>query len=521
MANVSGKEAGGFGNLRLKDIISALDGVRLIGDTEAGVTGVCLDSRAVQGGPGESGPLFVAIPGEHVDGRDFVKTAVDSGASAVLAERPVEGLSVPQVIVPDVRAALSKVSDAFYGGPSKEIFVTGITGTNGKTTTAYLLESILNAAGFTTGVVGTVNYRYGGKVYPAPHTTPQAPDLHRILREMADAGVVECVMEVSSHALEQKRVADCAFRAGVFTNLTHDHLDYHGNMEEYFRCKSMLFGLVSSNGGVTVTNMDDRWGRLLKTDFPASVTYSLKQGADIYPVGHTLLDGLTEAEIRTPAGRLSVSSHLAGEYNLQNILAAVAAGFAMSIGLEDMKRGVEALESVPGRFQKVASPTGFTAYVDYAHTGDALERALKALKSISAGRVITVFGCGGNRDRLKRPKMGEISARLSDISIVTSDNPRDEDPVEIINEIEAGMTAVKRFSDDEAPEGRGYFVMPDRAVAIRKAVCLARKGDTILLAGKGHEDYQVVKGEKLHFSDFEALGAAVREQEGGGSAVEG
>ncbi len=498
----------------LKDLISSLGGARILGDACIEVTGICFDSRAVVKGPGRGGPLFAAMPGEHVDGRDFIARAVENGAACVLADSPVEGLPVPQVIAGDMRGALSRVSSVFYGEPSKEITVVGVTGTNGKTTTSYLLESILGKAGFTPGVVGTINYRYGGRSFPAPHTTPQPPELHRMLREMAGRGVTHCVMEVSSHALEQKRVADCAFRAGVFTNLTHDHLDYHRTMDEYFRCKSLLFGLVKENGGVTVTNIDDAWGRLLKRDFPASVTYSLKEGADIYPRSSALSDGLTEAEVRTPAGLLNISSHLAGEYNLQNILASVAAGFAMGISMEEIGKGVEALSSVPGRLQKVASPSGFTAYVDYAHTPDAFERALAALSKISRGRIITVFGCGGNRDRLKRPEMGEVCARLSDISIVTSDNPRNEEPAEIIKEIEAGITGLRKYSADEAPQERGYFVIPGRAEAIRKAVAIAGRGDTLLLAGKGHEDYQIVKGARLRFSDLEVLKEAIREQEG-------
>ncbi|MFQ5735349.1 MAG: UDP-N-acetylmuramoyl-L-alanyl-D-glutamate--2,6-diaminopimelate ligase [Thermodesulfobacteriota bacterium] len=507
--------------MRLKDLIGPLGAVRVIGGTEAEVTGICLDSRAVAGGPG-GGPLFAAIPGEHVDGHEFIGKAVELGASAVLASRPVEGLQVPQVIVEDTRAALSKLSDVFYASPSKEICVLGVTGTNGKTTVAYLVESILREAGYSPGVVGTVNYRYGGNSYPAAHTTPQAPDLHRMLREMADSGVTHCVMEVSSHALEQKRVADVAFRAGVFTNLTHDHLDYHATMEEYFGCKSMLFGLVDGNRGVLVTNMDDAWGRLLKRDFPASVTCSLEEGADVYPRTATLGDGITSARIRTPAGDMDVTSHLAGEYNLQNVLASVAAGFALGICAEAIKKGVSALESVPGRLQKVVSSDGFTAYVDYAHTGDALERALSALRNIASGRIISVFGCGGNRDRLKRPEMGGISARLADISIVTSDNPRDEDPLEIIEEIEAGIKGIRKYSEDETPGGRGYIVVPDRAAAISRAVGLARRGDVILLAGKGHEDYQIVGGQRLHFSDMEAVSRAIGEREAseaGGAAL--
>ncbi len=495
----------------LKDLIQGLQ-CELIGSPDvpdASVTGIAYDSRKIA-----KGCLFAAIPGEHVDGHAFIGKAVEAGAGAVLAVKRSD-TTAPQIIVKDIRAALSKVSDTFYGSPSRRMTLVGVTGTNGKTTTTYLLESIFKEAGFTPGVIGTVNYRFNGKTFDAPHTTPQAPDLHRILKEMADSGVTHCVMEVSSHSLEQKRVADCAFSAGVFTNLTHDHLDYHKTMEEYFRCKSVLFRMLRECAGVSVINIDDDWGRVLKRDFPASITYGLKKSADVHPLEYSLADGTTDALVVTPSGVVELSSHLAGEYNFQNILAAVSTACALGVSPTDASRGVGSLARVPGRLEKIesAGQKRFRAYVDYAHTGDALERALFALKRISSGRVITVFGCGGNRDRLKRPKMGEVSARLSDVSIITSDNPRDEDPLDIIKEVEAGVKGVRKYSPDEAAvdDGSGYFVIPDRAEAIRKAVSLAKEGDTILVAGKGHEDYQIVKGKKSHFSDFEELDSAIKE----------
>lgn len=494
--------------MRIKELTDGLE-CRTTGP-DADIKGISCDSRAVK-----EGFLFAAIPGEHVDGHAFIKNALDSGASAVLAERETAGVSAPQIIVRDIRAALSRISHVFYGKPSERLVVIGVTGTNGKTTTTYLLESIFRAAGFNPGVIGTVNYRYGGNVYPAPHTTPQAPDLHKILKEMADAGATHCIMEASSHALEQKRVADCAFRAAAFTNLTHDHLDYHKTMEEYFRCKALLFSAVNTGKGVSVVNIDDSWGRKLKESYPPALTYSLRPGADIYPVESRLADGLTEASVATPSGSIKVSSHLVGEYNLQNIMAAVGVAAALGVKAEAISKGIEGLERVPGRLEKIESkgPKRFRAYVDYAHTGDALERALLALRRVATGKVITVFGCGGNRDRLKRPKMGEISARLSDITVVTSDNPRDEDPLEIIKEIEAGIKGMKRHEPGVSFDG-GYTVIPDRKSAIRKAVELAGDGDTILVAGKGHEDYQIVKGVKSHFSDFEELGSAIKELSG-------
>ncbi len=502
--------------MRLKSLISSLD-CEVLGIKDVEVTGISLDSRDIGKGAQGTGPLFAAMPGEHVDGHAFIKNAIERGASCVLAERPSEGITVPQIIVGDARAALSRISDVFYGEPSGKFIMAGVTGTNGKTTTTYLLESILREAGFNPGVIGTVNCRYNGKTIPSTHTTPEAPGLHRIFREMADAGVTHCVMEVSSHALAQKRVNDCRFKVGVFTNLTHEHLDYHRTMEEYFAAKSILFKLLKDSGGFSVVNIDDPWGKLLVKDLPGALTFSLKEGASVYPSRYNLLEDRTEAAIATPAGPVNISSRLVGEYNLQNILGSVGAACALGIDSDSIARGINSLDRVPGRLEKIEvnSPGGrFRAYVDYAHTGDALERALLALKRITEGRVITVFGCGGNRDRLKRPRMGEISTRLSSISIITSDNPRDEDPLEIIKEIESGIKGVKKCGPRDTLKEKCYTVIPERSEAIRKAITTARGRDTILVAGKGHEDYQIIKGKKIHCDDTEVLNDAIRELNG-------
>jgi UDP-N-acetylmuramoyl-L-alanyl-D-glutamate--2,6-diaminopimelate ligase len=497
--------------MKLSDIVPFLD-CQVFGSLDIDITGISTDSRAIASSP--SGVLFAAMPGEHVDGHAYIPVAVEAGAVCVLAERQTPSIKVTQVIVPDIRAALARAADLLNGEPSKKLVLVGVTGTNGKTTTTYILESILRSAGANPGVIGTVNYRYNGREFAAPHTTPQAPELQAILREMAEGGVTHCVMEVSSHALEQKRVDSCRFRAGVFTNLTHDHLDYHKTMDEYFRCKSLLFSRLSANGGASVVNIDDPWGARLKETFPEAVTFSLGTGASVYPKSFSLLEGRTEAVIATPAGDVQVLSHLVGEYNLQNILGAIAVATAIGIEKESIERGIGALDRVPGRLEKLESNGDklFRAYVDYAHTGDALERALKALRPVTSGRLITVFGCGGNRDRGKRPKMGEISARLSDFTIVTSDNPRDEDPLEIIKEVESGIKGARKFDPESLPSEKGYMVIPGRKEAIRKAVALAGDGDTILVAGKGHEDYQIIKGVKHHFDDFEAIQEAMEEE---------
>jgi len=496
--------------MKLSDIVPFLD-CQVFGSLDIDITGITTDSRALVSSP--SGTLFAAMPGEHVDGHSYIPAAAKAGAVCVLAEKQTPYIAATQVIVPDIREAIARAADLICGEPSKKLVLLGITGTNGKTTTTYILESILRSAGANPGVIGTVNYRYNGRVFAAPHTTPQAPELQAILREMAEGGVTHCVMEVSSHALEQKRVSYCRFRAGVFTNLTHDHLDYHKTMDEYFRCKSLLFSNLKETGGASVINTDDPWGRRLKETFPNALTFSLKQGASVYPKSFSLLEGRTEAVIATPAGDIQVSSHLVGEYNLQNILGAIAVACAIGIGKEAISQGISVLERVPGRLEKIESKGSrvFRAYVDYAHTGDALERALQALRPVTNGRLITVFGCGGNRDRLKRPKMAEISARLSDFTIVTSDNPRDEDPLEIIKEVESGIDGLQKFEPENSPSEKGYMVVPDRKEAIRKAVALAGSGDTILVAGKGHEDYQIIKGVKHHFDDFEVIREAMAE----------
>jgi len=496
--------------MKLSDIAPFLD-CKVSGSLDIDITGISTDSRRIG-----SATLFAAIPGEHVDGHAYIPAAVEAGAVCVLAERLTPSVKATQVIVPDIREALARTADLISGEPSKKLVVIGVTGTNGKTTTTYILEAILKAAGANPGVIGTVNYRYNGKIFAAPHTTPQAPELQAILKEMASSGVTHCVMEVSSHALEQKRVGYCRFRAGVFTNLTLDHLDYHRTMDEYFRCKSLLFSYLEENNGASVVNIDDPWGAKLKAAHPSALTFSLRSGASVFPRSFTLLEGRTEAEIATPSGAVGVSTHLVGEYNLQNILGAVAVSSAIGISKEAMTIGISSLERVPGRLEKIESKgeKAFCAYVDYAHTSDALERALKALRPVTGGRLITVFGCGGNRDRTKRPKMGEAAAALSDFTIVTSDNPRDEDPLEIIREIEAGIKGARRFEPYESPSAGGYMVIPDRKEAIRKAVEMAGSSDTLLVAGKGHEDYQIIRGVKHHFDDFEVL----KEAMGGGAA---
>ncbi len=505
--------------MKLKDLIEGLD-VKLEpagggggGDVE--VRGIACDSREV----GE-GFLFVALKGTDSDGAAYAADAVKRGASVVLSENKVDA-GVQAVVTKDVRGSLAAVSARFYGEPSKRLeHLAGVTGTNGKTTVCYLLESIFTAAGYNSGVMGTISYRYGGVSVPAPLTTPGAPQLQKTLREMADAGVTHVALEVSSHAIAQKRADYCRFTVKVFTNLTREHLDYHGTMEEYFEAKSRLFtapefeGKAVINGAAAaVINIDDEWGRRLyemvaERNGGGVLRYSLagrSKEADIFPVHFSFTEDGIEVVLSTPAGELKLRSPLVGEYNLYNIMAAAGAAIAMGIGTDDIKEGVAKLKNVPGRLELVESGSGIRAYVDYAHTPDALDRSLGALKAVSAGRLITVFGCGGDRDVSKRAPMGEAVARLSDITVVTSDNPRSEDPAAIIDDIKEGLKDYKEFGPGDEPTEGGYTVEVDRGEAIGRAVAMARSGDTLLVAGKGHESYQVIGDEWLPFDDREVL----------------
>jgi UDP-N-acetylmuramoyl-L-alanyl-D-glutamate--2,6-diaminopimelate ligase len=423
------------------------------------------------------------------------------------------------VRVPNSREALSKLAVRFYDYPFRGINLIGITGTNGKTTTSYLLESVLEAAGKKPGVIGTINYRFLGKTHSAPVTTPESLDLMRFLREMADAGVTDVILEVSSHALDQKRTGECPFKLAVFTNFSRDHLDYHNSMEAYFKAKSLLFqGIKKSKpeaGSTAIINMDDPRGEELATLTEAPVlTYGLRERWDVR--GERLSAGRSglKARLITPVGEVDIRSPLIGEINIYNILAASAAAISLNVDLDAVAEGIERLERVPGRLELVKNQCGLNLVVDYAHTPDALLKTLTALRPIVDGRLITVFGCGGDRDKGKRSEMGLVAGENSDLVFITSDNPRSEDPLSIIAQIEKGTQATGLVRLNNFPQrpvtASGYFVEADRRQAIRKAVALANERDLVLIAGKGHEDYQIVGGQRKRFDDRKeaALAAA-------------
>jgi UDP-N-acetylmuramoyl-L-alanyl-D-glutamate--2,6-diaminopimelate ligase len=458
----------------------------------ASVTGVTYDSRRV-----ERGNVFVALQGRQADGAAFAAQALERGAVAVVSESPApSGSQAPWLRVVDARVALAVLAAAFYKHPSAEMQVVGITGTNGKTTTAYLIASIFEAAGVRCGLLGTVGYRIADTVREATHTTPEAPDVQALMREMVDRGCGACSMEVSSHALALHRVDEVRFAAGVFTNLTRDHLDFHGDMEEYFRAKRRLFEMLPPDAP-SLINLDDPRGATLLEFCPRPVTYAVNRAADITtgPLSFAL-DGL-KFDVRTPRGTLHVRSSLVGRPNVYNILAAVSTATALGLSFDAIERGVSLLEGVPGRFQIVSSPKDeVTVVVDYAHTDDALRNLLETARPLARGRLVTVFGCGGDRDRTKRPLMGVVAGRLSDLILITSDNPRGEDPQRIIDEVLRGITP-----DTRRDSGQRVLTVPDRREAISKAIELARPGDLVLIAGKGHEKYQVIGSQVLPFDD--------------------
>jgi UDP-N-acetylmuramoyl-L-alanyl-D-glutamate--2,6-diaminopimelate ligase len=468
---------------------------------EASVTGIAYDSRRVQ-----PGHVFVALKGQHADGTAFARQALERGAIAVVSQESApEQVRVPWTVVHDARRGLALLAAEFYGNPSASLQVVGITGTNGKTTTAYLVAAIFEAAGIRCGVLGTVGYRIGLEMREATHTTPEAPEVQSLLREMVDRGCGACAMEVSSHALSLGRVDGMTFAAGVFTNLTRDHLDFHADMEAYFQAKRRLFEMLPRSAP-SLINLDDPRASALMEIAGRPVTYAVNRQADIAPGPLSFsLQGLT-FDVRTPRGTLHVTSSLVGRPNVYNILAAVSTATALGISFDAIERGIASLSGVPGRFQVVSgAKDDVTVVVDYAHTDDALRNLLETARPLAAGRLITVFGCGGDRDRTKRPLMGAVAGRLSDLIVITSDNPRGEDPLKIIEEIQRGITA-----DTRRDTAQRMLTYVDRRDAIGKAIELARPGDVVLIAGKGHEKYQIVGGEVRPFDDVavarEALG---------------
>ncbi len=438
------------------------------------------------------GGLFFCVPGFKADGHDFAPDAVERGAAAVVSERPL-GVGAAEVVVPSVREAMGPVAARFYGDPTARLAVVGITGTNGKTTTAFLTRAILERSGRKTGLLGTVKSIVGGREETVERTTPEAIDLQATFRRMLDAGDDACVMEVSSHALELGRAEGIRFACRVFTNLTQDHLDFHPDMEAYFMAKRRLF----DGPGPAVVNVDDDYGNRLADDVSEPITYAVESKAD-YRAREVSFDPAGSSfTCETPDGPVAIETRLPGLFNVQNALAGIAATHSLDVGLDVARAALAEAERVPGRFEPVDEGQAFTVLVDYAHTPEALENVLLAARELDAGRLLCVFGCGGDRDRDKRPVMGAIAGRLADVAIVTSDNPRSEEPRAIIDEIVAGAGGVLEIE-------------PDRREAIVRAVEEARPGDVVLIAGKGHEQGQQFRDRTVPFDDREVAREALR-----------
>jgi UDP-N-acetylmuramoyl-L-alanyl-D-glutamate--2,6-diaminopimelate ligase len=485
--------------MRLRELLSDVAGAQAVGSTEIDITGVGHDSRRMS-----PGSLFVCIRGFKQDGHAFLADAAGRGATAAVVEEDPARLAVPSgltvVRVGNSRSALAQLAARFFAHPSRRLRLVGITGTNGKTTTAYLVEAILRAAGHRVGLLGTIEYRCGATTFPGERTTPEASDLQGLLARMRDLGAWGAAMEVSSHSLMLHRVDACEFDVAVFTNLTQDHLDFHGTMERYAEAKALLFqGLggdrVKPGVAAAILNADDPWADFMAQRTQARVIrFGLASPAELRPRAARFdLVGI-RASVTSPWGPFEVVSPLVGRHNLANILGAAGACLHLGIPAQVVEAGIANLTAVPGRFEKVEAGQPFGVVVDYAHTPDALERVLTFAREYASRRLIVVFGCGGDRDRGKRPRMGEVAARLADAVFVTSDNPRSEDPQSILQEIDVGIK--KTFAD-----AKGHATIPDRREAIGAALASARGGDLVVIAGKGHEAYQILRDRTIPFDD--------------------
>jgi UDP-N-acetylmuramoyl-L-alanyl-D-glutamate--2,6-diaminopimelate ligase len=483
----------------LKELTKKIPGLRISGNLEERITGISYSSQKI-----EPGFLFAALKGEEQDGFNFIPDALKKGAEAVLSEKKRPGgFTNAWIQSNDARLALALISTKFFNHPSQEMGVIGITGTKGKTTVTYLLEKILEAGGYSPGVIGSISYRGPGFDMPAVRTTPEAPDTNALMQKMLEQGATHCVMEVSSHSIEMKRINGIDFDVTAFTNLSGEHMDYHRSLENYYNAKKKLF--LTANKSKPVVNTDSIWGQKLISELPKkALSFGLDNRADIHPGKNRFSSNGITASIESPLGKIEIVSPLLGKPNLYNILTAVSSALALDIPVKDIEKGIAALKYVPGRFEKVPNELGLHLFVDYAHTDDALRNLLETIKEITSQRIFLVFGAGGDRDKSKRPRMGETAGKTADWTIITSDNPRSEDPMDIILSIEKGISKTGKNK---------YEILPDRREAIEKAVSMANKGDYVLIAGKGHEKTQTIKDRVIPFDDVEVAKAAVKKRE--------
>ncbi len=483
--------------MKLQKLISNLGDFDVLGKKDIEINGIASDSNNVK-----SGFAFIGIKGLKADGHNFINDAISRGAAAIIVEKDVEVLTDITIIrVPDTRKILPTVADAFYNYPSNGMNIIGVTGTNGKTTTTYFIDQILRKAGHKTGIIGTINYRIGERIIPAINTTPNPIQLRALLSQMLEAGIETVIMEVSSHAIDQQRIAGIEFDTCIFTNLTPEHLDYHKTLEKYQETKLQLFEQIGKNSKKdtvkkAVINIDDPVSRrFIDACGVEVITYGLNTNASVYAADiRSTLNGSYFRLHVSPDKSIEVKINLAGKYNIYNALAGASTALAFGLSLDEIKSGLESLKSVSGRFEKITTNTGFDVIIDYAHTPDGMKQVLSAAKALKPNRIITVFGCGGDRDRLKRPQMGKISSELSDYTIITSDNPRTEDPMKIIEEIIQG---IKDTSSSV------FEIIPNRKNAIKIAIELAKENDMVMILGKGHETYQVLKDTVVPFDDRE------------------
>ncbi|MDU4959744.1 MAG: UDP-N-acetylmuramoyl-L-alanyl-D-glutamate--2,6-diaminopimelate ligase [Sporomusaceae bacterium] len=491
----------------LPDLLTILDSFTIRGNQSIQIEHIAYDSRKVL-----PGSLFICLGGSHVDGHDFAAAAVEKGAVAVLAEREI---CLPQqaalILVADTRAAMQQIVPRFFDYPSRSLRMIGITGTNGKTTTSYLIRSILRAAGYKVGLIGTIQTMIEEQVLPVKNTTPDVLDLQETLQQMVAAGLDYAVMEVSSHALALGRVAGCEFDVGVFSNLTQDHLDFHKTLDQYAAAKAKLFELLSrpgqnKPGKTAVINLDDAAAGVMISHAACPViSYAINDATAAIKASDIRITAKGASfEVGGSFGRQRLSLKLTGDFNVYNAMAAIGAAIAENVSLSTIVAALENADSVPGRFELVDAGQPFSVVVDYAHTPDGLENVLQTARRFTTGRVIVVFGCGGDRDRSKRPIMGSLAAQYGEVVIATSDNPRSEDPAAILQEVEAGIKAALR-------PGGVYQVIVDRREAIARALHLAQPEDVVLIAGKGHETYQILKDETIDFDDREVVRQCIRE----------
>ncbi|GJL77477.1 MAG: UDP-N-acetylmuramoyl-L-alanyl-D-glutamate--2, 6-diaminopimelate ligase [Nitrospinaceae bacterium] len=492
---------------RLSQLIEGFPVLNAVGTLEKEISSITFDSRKAT-----PGSLFVAIHGLKQDGSRFIQDALKRGASAFISELPVHRLNelglesgdTTALCVEDSRKALAWVSAIHYRHPSRNMGVIGITGTNGKTTLTYILEALYQTRNVKTGVIGTINYRYADFEAPASVTTPESLDINRMLRDMAEKGITDCFLEVSSHSLALKRVHALNFSLGVFTNLSRDHLDFHVTMEHYKNAKKGFFRDHSMEK--QVINIDDPVGReIVRETGRPTLTTGIDQPADVKAEDYVLSESGSRFVLKTPSGSREMHTPLLGKHNIYNLLSGSAAAYFQGFSLDEIEQGLEAAECIPGRFESIDCGQDFSVVVDYAHTHEALENALTAATTLTSNNIIVVFGCGGDRDRGKRKEMGRVALEMGDFAVITSDNPRTEDPKRILDDIVAGVPSSAR-------ENRDYKVIENRRQAIEYAVAMARPGDLVLIAGKGHEDYQILGSEKIHFDDREIAAEAINQR---------